>query len=143
MSEKVCQCFYCEDGEIRRSLMLGICKLSVSTLYLNRDQKHLGRCVLKFKDHKTDLSALSADENTAFFNDLRRVSIALNKLYSPDKINYAIYGDLVPHLHVHIVPKYAGGLQWGGPFTDDIPKKLLSEAEYQKIIDALKKELLA
>ena len=136
-----CECFYCEDKEKRRSLMIEICKLSVSTLYLNRDQKHLGRCVLKLNEHKTDLSALSTEENAAFFGDLRRVSQALNKSYAPDKINYAIYGDLVPHLHVHIVPKYAEGLQWGGPFTDDIPKKTLAEEEYAAMIEAIKAEL--
>ncbi len=134
-------CFYCEDGEKRRSLMIEICSLSVSTVYLNRDQKHKGRCVLKFKDHKTDLSALTQDENTAFFSDLRKVSQALNELFHPAKINYAIYGDLVPHLHVHIVPKYENGLQWGGPFTDDIPKQTLSDDEYLKLVDAIKEKL--
>lgn len=134
-------CFYCEDGEKRRSLMIEICSLSVSTLYLNRDQKHRGRCVLKFKDHKTDLSALTQDENTAFFSDLKKVSQALNELFHPGKINYAIYGDLVPHLHVHIVPKYENGLQWGGPFADDIPKQTLSDDEYRVLVNAIKEKL--
>ena len=89
-------CFYCEDGEKRRSLMIEICKLEVSTVYLNRDQKHKGRCVLKLNEHKTDFSELTPEENAAFARDLRRLAIALNKLYSPDKINYAVYGDLVP-----------------------------------------------
>lgn len=134
-------CFYCEDGEKRRSLMIEICKLEVSTVYLNKDQKHKGRCVLKFNDHKTDFSALTPEENAAFARDLRKLACALNKLYCPDKINYAVYGDLVPHLHVHVVPKYKDALQWGGPFTDDIEKKLLTPNEYEIEVSRIRKEL--
>ena len=134
-------CFYCEDGEKRKSLMIEIAKLQVSTLYLNRDQKHLGRCVLKFNEHKTDISFLNDDENRKFFEDLKKVASVLTDLYHPNKINYAIYGDLVPHLHVHIVPKYEGALQWGEPFNDGIPGKTLSDQEYQKIIEDIKEKL--
>lgn len=54
-----------------------------------------------------------------------------------DKINYAIYGDLVSHFHVHLVPKHRDGLQWGGPFTDDLPKVLLADQEYEEISQGL------
>ena len=45
-------CFYCENGEKLNSLMIEVCKLDYSTVYLNRDQKHKGRCIVMFKDHK-------------------------------------------------------------------------------------------
>ena len=47
-------CFYCENGEKLNSLMIEVCKLDYSTVYLNRDQKHKGRCIVMFKDHKTE-----------------------------------------------------------------------------------------
>ena len=47
------ECFYCEDGEKRKSLMIEICKLNYSTIYLNRNQKYPGRCVVKLNEHKT------------------------------------------------------------------------------------------
>ena len=40
-------CFYCENGEKLNSLMIEVCKLDYSTVYLNRDQKHKGRCIVK------------------------------------------------------------------------------------------------
>ena len=48
------ECFYCEDGEKRKSLMIEICKLNYSTIYLNRNQKYPGRCVVKLNEHKTE-----------------------------------------------------------------------------------------
>lgn len=134
-------CFYCEDGQTRKDLMIEILKLKTSTVYLNRDQKHKGRLVLKFKDHKTEVCQLTPEENQQFFNELSVVCQAMVNLFHPDKINYGIYGDGVPHLHIHIVPKYKDGLQWGGPFKDDVPKVLLSDEEYQDLVNSYKNEI--
>ena len=47
----------------------------------------------------------------------------------------------MPHVHVHVVPKYKGGLQWGEAFHDDVEKVLLSEEEYQEMAKALRDEI--
>ena len=44
-------CFYCENGEKLNSLMIEVCKLDYSTVYLNRDQKHKGRCIVISVSH--------------------------------------------------------------------------------------------
>mgnify|MGYP002708041280 CR=1 FL=1 len=55
---------------------------------------------------------------------------------------YATFGDLVPHVHVHVVPKYKDGPDWGNPFDDTQGKKELTDAEYQKMVDELKETIL-
>lgn len=135
-------CFYCENGEKLRSLMIEICKLKYSTVYLNRDQKHRGRCIVMFKDHKTEYFQLTPEENQGYFAELAKVAKAINDLYNPDKINYATFGDGVPHIHVHVVPKYKNGLQWGEAFHDDVAKVLLSEEEYKTMVEELRNEIL-
>ena len=68
---------------------------------------------------------------------------AVSNYARADKINCAIYGDLVSHFHVHVVPKRKGELQWGGPFTDDIEKVYLPEEAFletgKEILAALEK----
>ena len=119
------ECFYCEkDNEKRKALMLDVCELPYSIVYLFRDQKNKGRCVVAFKGHKTEVAKV------------------LDELYHPDKINYATYGDGMPHVHVHIVPKYKGGVSWGQPFSDSLPKVLLTDAEYDAMIADLRAKLL-
>ncbi|MCI8399442.1 MAG: HIT family protein [Oscillibacter sp.] len=135
-------CFYCENGEKLRSLMLEICELPYSKVYLNRDQKHRGRCIVALKEHKTEYFQLDPAENAGYFAEVSRVAKAIYDLYHPDKINYATYGDGVPHVHVHIVPKYRDGLNWGAPFDDTLPKVLLSDEEYGEMIAALREEIL-
>lgn len=135
-------CFYCENGEKLRSLMLEICELPYSKVYLNRDQKHRGRCIVALKEHKTEYFQLDPSENAGYFAEVSRVAKAIYDLYHPDKINYATYGDGVPHVHVHIVPKYRDSLNWGAPFDDTLPKVLLSDEEYGEMIAALREEIL-
>ena len=136
-------CFYCENGEKLHSLMLEICELKYSNVYLNRDQKHRGRCIVALKDHKTEYFQMSAEENAGYFSEVSRVAKAIYEVFHPDKINYATFGDGVPHVHVHVVPKYKDGLNWGEPFDDTLPKVLLGEEEYQAMICQLKDKIIS
>lgn len=134
-------CFYCENGEKLNSLMLDICKLPNSIVYLNRDQKHKGRLIVLFKDHKTEYFQLTEEENSGYFKELAIAAKAVYQLYHPDKINYATFGDNVPHVHVHVVPKYKDGLNWGNPFDDTLPKKFLTDEEYAVMIKEIRTEI--
>lgn len=136
------ECFYCEDGEKRKSLMVEICRLNYSTVYLNRNQKFPGRCVVKFKDHKTEYFQLTKEERDGYFEEVAATARAIFALYHPDKINYATFGDLVPHVHIHIVPKYQGGADWGSPFDDTQGGVQLEEQEYRQKAEELKHEIL-
>jgi len=134
-------CFYCADDEKRKSLMIEIIKLDFSTIYLNKDQSHLGRVVVKYNDHKTEYFQLTEEERNGFFKELAIASQAIYNLYKPNKLNYATFGDLVPHIHVHLVPKYKDKLNWGSAFDDSLEKQFLLEADYNKMIAEIKDEI--
>lgn len=134
-------CFYCENGDKLHSLMIPIAANDVATVYLNRDQKHTGRCIVALNTHKTEYHQLGEAERNAYFAAVAATARAIDAVFHPDKINYATFGDLVPHVHVHIVPKYKDGLQWGAPFDDSVPKQLLTEEEYEQMIAKLRAAL--
>ncbi len=134
-------CFYCDNGEKLKSLMIEFLETKYTRVFLNRDQKHIGRCVVEFKEHKTEYFELTEEERVDFFDTVSRISKAIYNAFKADKINYATFGDLVPHVHMHIVPKYKDGLQWGSPFDDSVEKKILSDDEYKEIIEKIKAEL--
>lgn len=134
-------CFYCENGDKLHSLMIPIAANDVATVYLNRDQKHAGRCIVALNTHKTEYHQLCEAERNAYFAAVAATARAIDAVFHPDKINYATFGDLVPHVHVHIVPKYKDGLQWGAPFDDSVPKQLLTEEEYEQMIAKLRAAL--
>lgn len=134
-------CFYCENCEPLFSLMTEICTLKASRVFFFRDQKNPGRCVVVCRDHKTELFQLTPDQRADFTDDVALVAQTVYELYGAQKINYATYGDLVPHLHVHVVPKREDTVSWGGPFSDQLPKELLTSEQEQLAIKTLRAAL--
>jgi diadenosine tetraphosphate (Ap4A) HIT family hydrolase len=101
-------------------------------------QTYRGRCVVALDTHETALFHLSPDTLQRFARDVARAAAALQRAFRPDKIDYAIYGDLAPHLHYHVVPKYRNGPGWGEPFALHPPAPYhLIEAGYKDDIAAI------
>ena len=82
---------------------------------------------------------LSDEERNAFMADVTRVTRAMDKGFPPWKINYGAYSDKLSHLHFHLVPKYVDGPDYGGVFQMNPGKVYLADAEYQEMIEAIKK----
>ncbi|MDS0524174.1 HIT family protein [Clostridium sp. SHJSY1] len=134
-------CFYCVKDSRLSDLMIEICELESSILYLFKEQTHRGRCLIAFKGHKSEMFELTEEERNGFAKDIATVGQALHKAFSPAKVNYGAYADTMKHLHFHIVPKYEGGPEFGGTFTMNHQKTYLTDAEYEELIDTIKKSL--
>ena len=135
-------CQYCTKDRRLTEIMIEICPLQVSTLFLFREQTHRGRCVVALNAHQTELFRLDDETLCAFSRDTARAAAAVQRAFDPDKINYAVYGDLVPHLHYHIVPKYRDGACWGKPFELNPPDKtLLGDEGCQAVIQKIARSL--
>jgi diadenosine tetraphosphate (Ap4A) HIT family hydrolase len=130
-------CMHCTKDQRLQDLMVEVCELKVSTLYLFKDQTYKGRCLLSFKGHKSELFELTKDELHMYAEDLAQAAAAVQQVFQPDKINYGAYSDKLPHLHFHIVPKYEGSFSWGGTFEMMPNKVILSEKEYSDIVQML------
>ena len=52
------------------------------------------------------LNALGAKERTQFLLDMTRVGDALLKVTGCTRINYAMFGNVEPALHAHVIPRY-------------------------------------
>lgn len=127
-------CLYCQQNELQKSLMIKICDLKVSTLFLFKEQSYPGRCIVAYKDHVKELFELSEGVRNTFMSDVCRAASALQIAFSADKINYGAYSDKLPHLHFHLVPKYQGGLHFGGTFEMNPQAVYLTDGEYIEMI---------
>jgi len=135
-------CLYCNDNQTQASLMIKVCELPVSTVFLFREQSYKGRCIVAYKDHATELYELEGAALLAYMEDVNKVARAMKEIFNPAKINYGAYSDKLPHLHMHLVPKYVDGPDYGGVFMMNPQKVYLSEEEYQQIVSELKSKLL-
>lgn len=138
MTKKATDCPYCGNEAVLNSFGIPICELGVSKLYLFREQTHMGRCIVAYKDHVSEIVELSEEERNAFFADVNRAAVAIHKAFYPDKLNYGAYGDTGGHLHFHIVPKYRDQEEWGSTFAMNPKQKYLSDKEYNQLTEMIR-----
>lgn len=135
------ECLYCQNNETLKSLMIEVAKLSVSRMFIFKEQTYKGRCLVSYNGHVDDLNLLTDEERNAFMSDVAKVTRAMQKIFNPDKINYGAYADTLEHLHFHLIPKYKGGPDFGGVFQMNPKQVYLTDEEYAAMAEALKKEL--
>ena len=138
---KDCNCGYCMGGELLAKFGIPICSLQVSDLILFKEQSKPGRVIVAYKDHVSELVNISEEQRNLFMAEVCRAAEALHKAFKPNKVNYGAYGDTGCHLHMHLVPKYEGGDEWGGTFMMNPNKVYLTDAEYAEMIEKIKDNL--
>jgi len=103
----------------------------VSVAKLNPDQAFEGYTFLTLKWHEEELYNLVDRDRKRFLEDMSLVTNALSKAFKPDKMNYELLGNSMPHLHWHLVPRYTSDPMWGRPiWAGNRHRKRLTEEGY-------------
>ena len=123
-----------------------IAELSVSTLCLMVNQAYRGHCILIYEpEHVTRVDQLDSREWLAFTSDLYVASRALVEVCRPDHINLNCQGNVIPHLHWHIVPRYKSDPRWGSPHTmtsmEEMARATLDGAERGRLKEAIRERV--
>jgi len=95
-------CFFCEDLSVR-SFHSG----RASEAILERNAIATGHVAVVFRGrHVADFTSLSPGELSDYAQDIQAVALAIERVFRPCHVNYMLLGNIVPHLHVHVVPRY-------------------------------------
>lgn len=71
------------------------------------DEHHPGFTRVIWQDHVTEMTQLSPSARQRLMETVWRVEQAQRDWLEPDKINLAQFGNMVPHLHWHVIPRWA------------------------------------
>jgi diadenosine tetraphosphate (Ap4A) HIT family hydrolase len=97
--------------------------------------------------HVSEPTELSDEERVGFWSEVTLVAAAMEDHYKPVKMNWLSLGNGVPHLHVHLVPRYFNDAAAGGPVESDAFElthvQPLSEVDLRKEAIALSQLLKA
>jgi diadenosine tetraphosphate (Ap4A) HIT family hydrolase len=79
-----------------------------------------GYCRVIWQAHVPEMSDLATSERRHLMNVVFACELALRETLRPDKINLASLGNVVPHLHWHVIPRWRGDSRfpepvWGPP----------------------------
>ena len=70
-------------------------------------EAYRGYCRVVWNTHVKELTDLDSDDRDEFMRAVFAVEGALRASLSPHKMNVASLGNLTPHLHWHVIPRYA------------------------------------
>ena len=70
------------------------------------DAAHPGFCRVVWRAHVAEMTDLAAADRSHLFAVVMATEAALRALMQPDKINLASFGNMVPHLHWHVIPRF-------------------------------------
>jgi diadenosine tetraphosphate (Ap4A) HIT family hydrolase len=89
----------------------------VSDAYLQKDGRQRGYTIVIWRGrHVAEPTELEPEEANAYWQELLRVGRAIEEHLSPVKMNYETLGNSLPHLHTHVMPRYADDPKPGWPF---------------------------
>ncbi|MDY7540308.1 HIT family protein [Undibacterium sp. RTI2.2] len=79
------------------------------------DANYPGFCRVVWNDHIKEMTDLPAAERHEVMDAVWHVEWAIREVMQPHKINLASFGNMVPHLHWHIIPRYTDDLHFPNP----------------------------
>ena len=74
-----------------------------------------GYCRVIVKQHIAEMSDLGAAEARALMAVVFATERAVRRVARPDKINLASFGNVVPHLHWHVIPRWRDDSHFPAP----------------------------
>ena len=115
----------------------------VSDAYLQRRDVQRGYTVIVWRGrHVAEPTELDQDEAVAYWLEVLRVGRAIESVLDPVKLNYDTLGNSMPHLHTHVVPRYADDPRpgWPFPFPEEDPRPIEEQA-FRRDVEALRARL--
>ena len=121
-----------------------IAELNSSYVILGDQQFYRGYCVLLAKVHATELYLMPADSARALFDEMRLCAEAIAAVVKPWKMNYECLGNLEPHVHWHLLPRYENDELRHGPvwLRPEAERKVsLDENDRRALMDSIRHQL--
>ncbi len=70
------------------------------------DDGYPGYCRVIWNDHIKEMTELAAEGRRHFMDVVFAVEVCVRDVLAPEKINLASLGNVTPHLHWHVIPRF-------------------------------------
>ena len=112
----------------------------LSDAYLQREKLQRGYTVVIWRGrHVAEPTELSAEEAAQYWLELLEAGRRLERVFEPVKLNYETLGNALPHLHTHVMPRYADDPKPGWPFPHPEGERgTFDDGDLQHDVEALR-----
>lgn len=134
-------CPYCQNADDpSNSVTLKLFKHSELCAHPQVSLK--GTCYLITQEHYVELFDMEPETLSGFMQEVQLAARVLKEVTGAFKINYEIHGNTVPHLHLHLFPRYlddpfaATSIDYGR-----IDPPVYQAGEFEKFVQNMQKQL--
>lgn len=104
------------------------------------DEHYGGFCRVVWREHVAEMTDLRPEDRQHLFDVVMATESALRTLMNPDKINLASLGNMVPHLHWHVIARFRDDRHfpepiWGQPQRDGESRPALDAVALARAIE--------
>ena len=79
------------------------------------DASYPGFCRVIWNAHVREMTDLAPDDARYLLEWVLKTERAVREVLKPDKVNLASLGNVVPHLHWHVIPRFAADAHFPAP----------------------------
>ncbi|MCL9773204.1 HIT domain-containing protein [Vibrio methylphosphonaticus] len=88
-----------------------------------------------------ELHHLPMAQQHQFLAESQCVNLALESLFTPDKLNLGALGNMVPQLHIHHIARFKNDIAWPGPLWGNTKGEYRSDEKQSELTNTLRIEL--
>ena len=90
-------------------------QFDLSLVLINRDANYPWLILVPKRQAVTEMYQLAPEDRQQLLLESCALSEVMMDLYSPDKLNIAALGNIVPQLHIHHIARYISDPAWPAP----------------------------
>ncbi|MBS0309706.1 MAG: HIT family protein [Proteobacteria bacterium] len=108
MNETACELCGQDGGEV-------VYRQADFRVVLVEDKHYPGFCRVIWNEHVSEMTDLTPPQRSSLMQAVCKVEAAIREVMQPDKVNLAALGNMTPHLHWHVIPRYREDLHFPSP----------------------------
>lgn len=113
----------------------------LSRVLLMNDSRYPWLILVPAKAGLSEIHDLDPTDQAVLMTEINRASRALTRLFSPDKINVGVLGNLVPQLHTHVVARFRSDDAWPGPIWGAYPPRPYETTALDSTLNSVREAL--
>ena len=111
----------------------------VSDAYLQKEKVQRGYTIVVWRGrHVAEPTELSDEDASRYWLEVLEAGRRIERRFEPVKMNYDLLGNSLPHLHTHVLPRYADDPKPGWPFPFPEETEPIEERTFRRDLDALR-----
>ncbi len=117
-----------------------VCDLSLCQVRLSHNAAFPWILLIPKAEHCIEITDLSRSDQHLLISEINQASKVMQCIFSPNKLNIATLGNVVPQMHIHIIARYTTDPAWPNPVWNTISKDY-SEQDLNLFVQKIKTAL--